>query len=279
MHVGERTPSIERPHHNAARYVRSVESPGHTVRLGRIFRSDGRAVIIPFDHGMNKGPVGPLRSPRSIALNAVNGGADAMLFHAGLAPVLSDLYGHRVAGIVKLTDGITTASDQVVVATVEQAVRCAADAVCVEFYLGSPTERESIQTIGRTRREAEACGLPLMVSAYVHPSAAAAEGKAVLTAHAVRVASELGADFVKTPFVDDGEGFRLVVEGATVPVVVAGGRSREPGVILTVVQQALGLGAAGVAIGRNAWGAEDPVATIRAIEALVHSDCRSDRPN
>ena len=41
--------------------------------------------------------------------------------------------------------------------------------------------------------------------------------------HAARVGSELGVDIVKTNYTGDPDSFKEVVEGALVPVVIAGG--------------------------------------------------------
>jgi DhnA family fructose-bisphosphate aldolase class Ia len=243
--------------------------PGHVVRMRRIFGHDGRTIIVPFDHGVTKGPVGELRDPHRIATAAGEGGADAIMFHAGLAPLLADVYGGALASILKLTDGVSDTSDQVPLASVEQAVRYAVDAVCVEFYLGSRNERESLQLIGRVRREAEAYGMPLMVAAYVDRSRTDRDS-AIPVAHAARVAAELGADFVKTPFVSDDAGFGEIAAGTPVPVVMAGGRTIDEQALVTRTAHAIDHGAAGVAMGRNVWGGGDTVRVLSRLRAIVH---------
>ncbi len=83
-----------------------------------------------------------------------------------------------------------------------------------------------------------------------------------------RVAAELGADWVKIPYVD---GFEQVVESCYVPVVVLGGPHRDdPAQTLTMVKAGLAAGAAGGTIGRNIWQAANPAAMAAALVALIH---------
>jgi DhnA family fructose-bisphosphate aldolase class Ia len=56
-----------------------------------------------------------------------------------------------------------------------------------------------------------------------------------------------------------------------VPVVVLGGaKAADDRSVLQAVAEALGTGAAGVAIGRNVWQHHDPAGMTRALVALVH---------
>src|SRR5207237_10682682 len=56
---------------------------GKTRRLGRIFRNDGKTVIVPMDHGVPAGPIEGLGDMRRIVDQVAKGGADAILVHAG----------------------------------------------------------------------------------------------------------------------------------------------------------------------------------------------------
>ena len=54
-------------------------------RLNRIFRSDGRAVIVALDHGLIDGPCPGFESPADTIAAVVSGGADAILTSYGIA--------------------------------------------------------------------------------------------------------------------------------------------------------------------------------------------------
>jgi len=61
------------------------------------------------------------------------------------------------------------------------------------------------------------------------------------------------------------------VEGWPVPVVIAGGEKMETETqLLSMVQDALKAGAAGVSIGRNAFQHKEPEKIIKAIGKIVH---------
>jgi len=76
---------------------------------------------------------------------------------------------------------------------------------------------------------------------------------------------------VKVPFADSVAAMADVVRGCPIPVVAAGG-ARLPSATLTLhyVEDVLRAGAAGVAMGRNIFQADDPAAITRKIADLIH---------
>jgi DhnA family fructose-bisphosphate aldolase class Ia len=90
----------------------------------------------------------------------------------------------------------------------------------------------------------------------------------------VRVAAELGADFVKTPYT---EGFEAVTCTCYVPVVILGGAKRgNERDMLADIKAAVEAGGSGVAIGRNIFQADDPAAMVAAVAAILHQDASVD---
>ena len=85
---------------------------------------------------------------------------------------------------------------------------------------------------------------------------------------ATRIAAEIGAQYVKSYYVD--EGFERVCAGCPVPIVIAGGKKIPEKEALEVAFKAVDQGAAGVDMGRNIFRAGDPVAMIQAVSAVVH---------
>jgi DhnA family fructose-bisphosphate aldolase class Ia len=86
----------------------------------------------------------------------------------------------------------------------------------------------------------------------------------------VRAAAELGADVVKTAWPGDAAAFGKIVEACFVPVIVLGGAASDEAGILTMVEQSVKAGGAGIAIGRNVWQQPDPLLTLRRLHAIVH---------
>ena len=79
---------------------------------------------------------------------------------------------------------------------------------------------------------------------------------------------ELGADAVKVPFTGGPE-FKDVVQGAGVPVIIAGG-PKQPDIdgFLAQIQTAKDAGASGVSTGRNVFQDDDPGALMSRIAAI-----------
>jgi DhnA family fructose-bisphosphate aldolase class Ia len=89
--------------------------------------------------------------------------------------------------------------------------------------------------------------------------------------HSARLGAELGADIVKVPYTGSPEGFREVLEGCFIPVVIAGGGKIETDQdVLEMVKGAMVAGAAGVSIGRNVFQHKNPSNIVRAICKIVH---------
>jgi DhnA family fructose-bisphosphate aldolase class Ia len=89
-----------------------------------------------------------------------------------------------------------------------------------------------------------------------------------------RVAAELGADWLKVPYTDN---FERVVQSSFVPTVMLGGvKVNDLRLLFESVWNAVQAGAAGVAIGRNIFQAEDPTSTVRALAAILHKGASID---
>jgi DhnA family fructose-bisphosphate aldolase class Ia len=87
---------------------------------------------------------------------------------------------------------------------------------------------------------------------------------------AARVGIELGADWVKVPYV---EGFEQVTGACFKPVVIMGGSRRgSEAEILAEVKAAMDSGASGATIGRNIFESEDPEAMTAALSAIIHQE-------
>jgi len=82
--------------------------------------------------------------------------------------------------------------------------------------------------------------------------------------------AELGEDVVKTSWPGDAEAFAKIVEACFVPVIVLGGAASDEAGILSIVEQSIKAGGAGIAIGRNVWQQPNPLLTLKRLHAIVH---------
>jgi fructose-bisphosphate aldolase, class I len=248
-----------------------------TRRLNRIFRRDGRALIVAFDHGMIDGPAKGIERPGETLAKIVAGGADAILTSYGTAT----RFAREIAplGLILRLDGGGTKLGKMGPGsqfyTVEDALRIGADAVAVSAFPGSAQEEATLHTLAGVVGAAHAWGLPVMGEMVPGGFDSAPEYRTVESiAISARVAAELGADWVKIPYVD---GFGRVVETCYVPAVILGGAKKgsEQGMLETI-KKAIDAGAQGVAIGRNIFQADDPVAMTAAVAALLHDGASVD---
>lgn len=248
-----------------------------TRRLNRIFRTDGRTLIVALDHGLTEGPVKGIEDPAVILSKVVSGGADAILTSYGVATHFAQQTS-SLGLILRLDVGETKLGKMgpgVQFYQVEDALRVGADAVAVSAFPGTPQEKATLQTMASVIAEAHKWGLPVM--AELQPGGFDA-GPAYFTteniALSARVAAELGADCVKVPYADE---FQRVVESCYVPVVMLGGVNvNNPRRLFQSVWNAVQTGAAGIAIGRKIFQAEYPAAVVRALMAVIHENTSVD---
>lgn len=244
---------------------------GKEVRYNRIINPEtGKMVLIPLDHGILLGPMSGIEHPEETIRSVVAGGADAVIFNAGIASKVYPAYMNRCGAIFNLINAITDGNDLTLINTVEYAVRNGADAVSVQVMVGSPSERHMVD---QARIVADACsrwGMPLLAMMYPTDELLAERGKSVELL-AARAGAELGADIVKTSYTGDPESFKTLVDGCPVPLVIAGGPKKETmREFLEMVDEAMQCGAAGVALGRNVWQSPDVTKTTAALADIVH---------
>lgn len=250
---------------------------GKKIRLERIMNRDtGRTVIAPMDHGVSSGPLKGIIDIDSTIDSISQGGADAVLMHKGIVQQGHRGYGKDIGLIIHLSASTSLAPDpnnKVTVTTVEKAIQLGADAVSVHVNLGSETESDMLKELGHIADDCSKWGIPLLAMMYPRGQKVENEHDVELVKHAARVGSEMGVDIVKTNYTGDPDSFKEVVEGALVPVVIAGGPKVETDEdLLNMVKDSLEVGGAGVAFGRNLFQAEDPYKITKAISEVVHND-------
>ncbi len=254
-------------------------SIGKTLRLGRLFDPDSNtSMILPMDHGVEEPVYGELERPTELVASLAQAGVNAFLMRRGLAAFAAGAFAGRAGWVLRLTGrtglspGLET--EQLVFASVEEALRNGADAVVPTFFLGPDTEAVQLPKLGAIADECNRLGIPLLAEIFPvgGPDAKPYDGPYTVDDMrvAVRVASEEGADFIKTWYTGDPESFRRVIDYSLVPVLIAGGpKARNERDVLEMVRGAMDAGASGIAMGRKIWQSRDPAALVGALAAII----------
>jgi fructose-bisphosphate aldolase/2-amino-3,7-dideoxy-D-threo-hept-6-ulosonate synthase len=244
---------------------------GKQKRLRRIFREDGKTVIIPMDHGVTDGPILGLVDMQSIVQKLIVGGADAVVLHKGIARnVDTGKLGLIIHASASTRFG-PDSSRKVRVCNIEEAIRLGCDAVSMHVNIGAAQEPEMLMKLSAITDECDLWGIPSLAMIYPRGPSIKSEHDPEAVAHAARLGAELGADIVKTNYTGDIDSFRRVVQGCPVPVVIAGGpRIATVENMLRMIHDAIEAGCAGVSIGRNVFQSTDPTAVTKAIVDTVH---------
>ena len=238
------------------------------------FPQDGRIVVVAIDHPLYSWPCAGLEDRRGLIERAVAAGADAFIGAYGTLRDLASSFG-TARRILKLD--LTTVALHSYPPTpyrlawsIEDAARLGVDAVLTYVQVGGPGELEALCAAARVAAAADAVGLPYICESMPVESPAFPDARnPIAVAAATRAAAELGAHVVKTTLpIPAGELAQSVAFG--VPVIVAGGDPAEDSELLAAVRGAMRAGAAGVAFGRNVWGAADPGARVAELAAAVH---------
>jgi DhnA family fructose-bisphosphate aldolase class Ia len=243
---------------------------GRLRRLKRLFRhEDGRAILLPIDHGFWYGPIKGIEDPMRVTSRVI-GGSDGLLVAPGFARAISQLLpsDRALALRVGATTALSPVQDYEVLFTgVTTALRLDADALVHTLYLGRSHDQRAIRDLGRLIESADAYEIPVIAEFLP----AGDDWSAREVAHWARLGFELGASAIKTIYTGDRDSFRQVVETCPLPILIAGGPSQgEPADLLTMVAGAIAAGGAGLAIGRRIWQSEDPARLLSLLNALVH---------
>lgn len=236
-------------------------------RLAKLADDHGRIFMLPLDHGFTLGPVPGIHDLVG-TLAKVADHVTCTVVHKGFVTKARQFQDRM--GIIMHLSGSTVYSpdpdDKRIIGTVQEAIDLGADAVSVHLNLGSQTENNQLEDIGKVGTDCNRLGMPLVIMAYPGGPITPDSYNADLVAQAARVAAELGADIAKIPYPGDPYSFKYAVRGAGIPVVVAGGnREQNEERFLAKVQGAADGGAMGVSAGRNVFQSDNPGKLMEAI--------------
>ncbi len=240
-------------------------------RLSRIIKPDTkRCVMLALDHGYFLGPITKLENPRR-TITPLLPFADAIMLTRGILrtsiePEVDIPVVLRVSGGASIVG--EDLSNETITTSLEEAIRLNVSAVALSIYVGAKFEHQTLKNLARLVDKSERYGIPVLAVTAVGKELEKRDARYLSLS--CRIASELGAHFVKTYYCED---FEKVSSSCPVPLVIAGGPKMETEIdVFKVTHGAIQKGAVGVDMGRNIWQNEHPVAMIKAIRHIVHKN-------
>ena len=244
-----------------------------TSRLG----ADGRWVVVAVDHPLYSWPCRNLADRARVLRAVTDAGADAVIASYGTIRDCREAFG-SARPILKLdlttvtVGGHYPVSEYVLAWSLDSARQLGVDTVLTYVQLGTPFELNALRNAAQVAAACDATGstyvCEIMPAESERPSPPGDE--ALHVAAACRVGAELGAHVIKTALPQPPSALQQAT-GFGVPVLIAGGAwvdNRED--LLTTARGAMASGAAGVAFGRNVWGADNPGKVVSALRDIVH---------
>ena len=245
---------------------------GMKNRLARTFNPvSGRTVMLAVDHGYFQGPTTGLERidlsivpllPQCDALFCTRGILRSLIPADCAKPMVLRASG----GPSILRDEL---SDEQIAMDMDDAVRLNAAGVGIQVFIGGEYETRSIHNMTKLVDAGLRAGIPVMGVTAVGKDMVR---NAQYFRLACRIIAELGAQYVKTYYVE--EGFETITSSCPVPIVMAGGKKLPELDALTMAYNAVQQGAAGVDMGRNIFQSDAPHAMLAAVNAVVHENMK-----
>lgn len=240
---------------------------GMKNRLASIFNpKSGRTVMLAFDHGYFQGPTTGLERV-DLSILPLEPYCDTLMLTRGI--LRSIIPGKTQKSIALRVSGgpsiLKELSDESIAVDMEDAIRCNASALAVQVFIGGQFESQSVINMTKLVDQGTRYNIPVMAVTAVGKEMARTPRYFRL---ATRMCAELGANFVKTYYTD--EGFETITSCCPVPIVIAGGKKQPEMEALTMCYRALQEGAAGVDMGRNIFQSDSPIGMMLAVRGVVH---------
>ena len=261
----------EIPQSSAPFFLKGANALGWGMqnRLSRIFSpASGRTVMLAIDHGYFLGTTTGLERI-DLTIRPLIPYADSLMLTRGILRTV--IPATTPASIVlRVTGGssiLKELSNEEIAVDIEDSLRLNVCAMAVQVFVGGEYERQSIINMTRMVDMGLRYGMPTLgVTAVGKDMARDARYFRLAT----RICAELGAQYVKSYYVE--KGFDTVCASCPVPIVMAGGKKIPELDALTMAWRAVQEGAAGVDMGRNIFQSDAPGAMIQAVRAVVHDN-------
>ena len=229
---------------------------GKEIRMRRIMNKDSnKMIIIPVDHGATVGPISQITNIGKFLGDLDEKYVNGVVLCKGQMGNKDVIEKCRIPKIVHLSNASVISSkpnNKILVGSVENAIALGADAISIHVNIGDENDNEMLRAFGKISDDCYKWGMPLLAMMYARKNNENDIRPQTIKILA-RIAQEMGADIVKVNYTGDPESFHEVVEGCSIPIIIAGGGDINEKQALENAYNAVKAGAAGVAYGRNVF--------------------------
>jgi class I fructose-bisphosphate aldolase len=239
---------------------------------------NGKVLILAYDHGLEHGPVDfeprpETMNPESIFETATHDAVTSLAVQKGVAEAFYPSYEDDVTLLAKVngTSNLWMGEhDSALNWSVDYAAEVGADAIGYTLYGGSNHEVEMAEAFRDVQEAARGHDLPVVMWSYPRGQGVKSDTKDGVIAYGSRLALELGADVAKIKYPGSKEAMEWAVDAADpVKVIMSGGSKVDDRRFLESVKAVIDAGGSGLAVGRNVWQREYPMAMLDALEAVI----------
>ena len=233
---------------------------GMKNRMQRIFKEDGKTVMLAVDHGYFLGAVSRMEEPSKVITPLIPYADSLMITRGVLRNCIDPKY--NIPIVLRVSGGNSVLnedlSNEEVTVSMQDAARLGVSAVAISIYVGTPHEHQTLLALSKLINEGQEAGIPVLAVTAVGKELEKRDVKYLSLS--CRIAAELGAQIVKTYYCED---FEKIVESCPVPVVIAGGpKLRDEADVFQMAYDAIAKGAKGVDMGRNIWQSRWPLIAL-----------------
>ena len=192
---------------------------------------------------------------------------DGIVVHTGFMKNLPEHLQKKWPWIAKLTTNSKSSDDKrALIDSVQRTISAGAVAVALNIFVGSKNEKEQFEWMKEISQQCENYGMPLIVFASPSPDSFKTED----IAYTARVASELGADIVKTNYPGNEGKFSLILDYCPVPVIIEKSPlSNNKSGTLETVKGSLAAGGSGILFGERIFNASNPIERVKQIKSII----------
>lgn len=247
---------------------------GKDIRLQRLIRNK-KIFCVPLDHGITTDNIGNLIYFEKTFNDIVHEGITSVILHKGMLRYINSIPSN--IGIIIHLSASTNMNCEVkkiLVCSVREAISLGADAVSIHINFSNKYEKDMLKDFALISNECKKYGIPLIAMVYIRNDNNEDISTPQATKHAIRIATELGADIVKIKFNKTWNIKVLydIVETTPLPIIVAGGDLYPTeSELIQNTKNMLASGIVGISYGRNIFMAENPKKIVRELSDIINN--------